>query len=82
MTCNFISPVSCIGEHVSAALDLVFTFFEFFTGGIAAVGLEDIIESYKENTTPEPRSMQILGVGLVLFVGILIVKAAFKHYLP
>jgi hypothetical protein len=81
ITCDFTSPGACIGGHVSATFDLAFTFLEFILGGIAAVGLEDMLESYKENKSPELRSIQVFWGGLILFLGILLFKAMLISYL-
>lgn len=75
MACNFTPISECTSGKMGAVFDLLFTFAEFFLGGIASVGLEDIVQSYQEGSKPETHSVSLLGTGLVLFITALILKA-------
>lgn len=72
LACDFASPANCIGGNLDAAWNLVFTIFEFILGGISAMGLEEAIQSWQEGKSPQPRSVLLFGIGLVLFIAALI----------
>lgn len=75
MACNFTSISNCMNDKMGVVFDLLFTTIEFVVGGMAAVGLEDVVQSFQEGSNPEPRSVALLGMGLVLFITALVLKA-------
>jgi len=76
MACDFASPMACIGGDLTVIGKFIFAIGEFVLGGIGAVGLEDMIQSWQEGNPPTPRSLLLFGIGLVCFIAALIGQAA------
>lgn len=75
LACDFASPANCIGGKLDAFMNLGLTVTEFILAGISAMGLEETVQSWQEHTSPEPRSVLLFGVGLVLFIAVLMARA-------
>ena len=71
LVCNFTLFDQCVGENSDAVWMIFFTIGEFIMGGMAAIGLEEMLQSWQEGEALEPRALVLFGLGLVLFVAIL-----------
>lgn len=75
--CGFQSLAICINSQYTTMVMLIFTLLEFVFAGIGAMGLEDIIQSWQEGNPVAPRSVTLLGVGVLVFAASLVVRQTF-----
>ena len=64
--CEFQAVSVCMGNN--QIVDLIVTLVGFVSGGVAAMGLEALIQSYQAEEPFEPKSFSLLGMGLVFLI--------------